>query len=387
MTKLKRIKLTGFKSIREMDLEMRNLNVLIGANGAGKSNLVSFFKLLRDAMVVPRLQEFVARAGGANALLHYGAATTQEIAAHLEFDVAEGVASYALRLAYAAPDSLVVADERLLFPPHQEYSSLDVEGLGGGYNHIRPAQGGLQNSLLDAIYAARASGDPRAKNASDAVFSVLAASVLHLHDTSETAQVRQNHYINDGHYLQPDAGNLSAYLYALQETRPEYYRRIVGTIRQVAPFFEDFVLAPTPLNANMIRLDWRERDRDMVFGPHQLSDGTLRAMALITLLLQPEDTLPQFLIIDEPELGLHPYALSAIAGLIRAAALDRQVVVCTQSARLVDEFEPEDIVVVDKIGGESKFTRPNPARLAEWLEEYSLGELWEKNVLGGRPAW
>jgi predicted ATPase len=210
--------------------------------------------------------------------------------------------------------------------------------------------------------------------------------VFQFHDTSETALIRQNHYINDNTYLRNDAGNLAPFLYMLQQTKPDYYSRIVATIRQIAPFFGDFVLHPSPLNPNEIFLDWLERDHDVLFGAHQVSDGTLRMMALLTLLMQPEEMMPGVIVIDEPELGLHPYAIAVIASLIRGVSERTQVLLCTQSARLVDEFEPADIVVVDRVGGESTFQRQGPERLRDWLEEYSLGELWEKNVLGGRPA-
>ena len=349
MTKLKRIKISGFKSIKEMDLEMRDLNVLIGANGVGKSNLVSFFRLLGALAQDPaRGPTTAAAAGTPSFLLHYGPKTTQTIAARLEFAGDPSIRSYSLQ---------------------------SVFGTDGALHW-------LHNTSTEE--------DPRFESAYGwhPAFDVMKRwETFQFHDTSDTASVRLDHYLNDSHQLLPDAGNLAAYLYVLRETKHEYYQRIFGTIRLIAPFFDDFVLAPSPLNPEMIRLDWRERDRDMVFGPHQLSDGTLRAMALITLLLQPEDALPPLLIIDEPELGLHPYALSIVAGLIRAASSYVQVIVSTQSERLVDEFEPEDMVVVERVGGESRFTRLDPTRLSEWLEEYTLGELWEKNVIGGRPAW
>ena len=116
-----------------------------------------------------------------------------------------------------------------------------------------------------------------------------------------------------------------------------------------------------------------------------MSDGTLRAMCLVTLLLQPEQELPNLLIVDEPELGLHPSSLSLVATLLKAASHYSQVVIATQSTRLVDEFDPEHVIVVDRAGAESQFRRLDPEKTEEWLEEYSLGEIWEKNVFGGGP--
>jgi len=160
---------------------------------------------------------------------------------------------------------------------------------------------------------------------------------------------------------------------------------VLDTIRQVAPFFGDFELEPEARNHDSIRLNWREKGVDQIFGPHQISDGTLRAIALITLLLQPESSLPRVIVIDEPELGLHPYAIGVLASLVKRASHHCQVILATQSPALLDEFEPEDVVVVDRDSQESKFRRLGSDQLDSWLEEYSFSEAWEKNVFGGGP--
>ncbi|MEJ7638286.1 MAG: AAA family ATPase, partial [Singulisphaera sp.] len=208
--------------------------------------------------------------------------------------------------------------------------------------------------------------------------------IYHFHDTSPTARVRQYSYIGNNRWLMSDAANLAAVLYRLHEENGVVYRRIVATTRQIAPFFDDFVLEPTGGGRDII-LNWRQRGSDLIFGPHQLSDGTLRAVCLIALLLQPVADLPDLIIVDEPELGLHPYALNVIASLFEAAAHHTQVLIGTQSSSFLDHFDPEDVIVVDHDGKESTFHRLDPAKLKEWLGEYSLGEVWEKNVIGGGP--
>jgi len=353
---LQRVILKGFKSIKEMELELRPLNVLIGANGAGKSNLVSFFKMLNE-MMAGRLQQYIGTTGHAQSLLHFGPKMTPEMEARLEFHLDDNaVDTYTMRLYHAAGDTLGFADESLRFhqPGHPEPKSVS---LGSGHQETR-------------IGREADKGDRTAK-----VFWHLLnhCRVYHFHDTSPTARVRQYCYIGDNRWLMPDAGNLAALLLRLREENDgAVYRRILSTIRLIAPFFNDLDLEPAGPNKNDIILNWRDKGSDQVFGPHQLSDGTLRALCLVTLLLQAEDELPDLIIVDEPELGLHPYALNVVAGLFKKASHHTQVLISTQSSSFLDNFDPEDVIIVNREGKESKFTHPDPAKLEEWLDEVNL---------------
>lgn len=368
MATLKRISVSGFKSIKTMDLELRPLNVLIGANGAGKSNLVSFFRLLNE-MMGGRLQQFIAASGRAQSLLHLGPKVTPQMAARLEFEVENGLDTYAMRLFHAAGDTLVFADETLSF--HQTGCATPTSlSLGAGHQETRIGQ-------------EAETGEPTAK-----VFRHLLnhCRVYHFHDTSATARVRQYCYVGDNRWLMPDAGNLAAVLWRLRSERNgAAYRPLVTTTRLITPFFDDFDLKPAGPQQKDIILNWRQKGSDQIFGPHQLSDGTLRAICLVTLLLLPEDELPNLIIVDEPELGLHPYALDVLAALFKKTSHHAQILVSTQSSSFLDHFDPQDVVVVDREGPESKFIRPVAEQLEAWLEEYSLGEVWEKNVIGGGP--
>jgi predicted ATPase len=218
------------------------------------------------------------------------------------------------------------------------------------------------------------------------VYDSLASwKVYHFHDTSESAKVKGIGGINDNFYLNPDASNLAAFLYRLKQTKSAHYETIRDTVRLVAPFFDDFILRPTPANEDKIRLEWRERGSDYPFLAHHLSDGTLRFICLATLLLQPRR--PSTILIDEPELGLHPYAIAVLASLMRSAnKTHSQLMVSTQSVSLVNQFDPEDLLIVERRDQATVIKPLGPKRLKKWLEEYSLGELWEKNVLGGRPS-
>ena len=365
MDKLKSIQVRGFRSIKEMTLELLPLNILIGANGAGKSNLIAFFKLVNE-MMGGRLQQHIGTTGRATGNLYFGPRVTPQMEAEIVFEGPNGKNAYQMRLFYAAGDSLMFADETLSFH-RKNYPHPQVVELGAGHQETR-------------IGDKAGEDDPVAK-----ILRLLLndCRVYHFHDTSPTSRVRQSCYTGDDRWLMPDAANLAAVLHRLKSRKEAVYRRIVGTIQQVAPFFEDFELEPT--ESRDIILNWRHRASDLVFGPHQLSDGTLRAICLISLLLQPKDDLPILVVVDEPELGLHPYALNVIASLFQAASHHTQVLVSTQSSAFLDSFEPENIVVVERNDQATDFCRPDLEELETWLEDYSLGEIWEKNVLGGGP--
>jgi len=357
---LKRIEIAGFKSLRELKLNLRALNVLIGANGAGKSNFISLFEMLNQ-MTRKNFQLFVPQKGGANALLHFGEKNTARITLKLLFEQNEYACSWA-----------PTVDDRLVF---EEESCGSVNG--NALARLESFGSGHQESKLpDAV--------PSHHTLAAVLENLKSQRVYHFHDTSESAQMKKIGDINGNLFLRPDAGNLAAFLFRLQTTHPEHYEAIRDTIRLVAPFFDDFILRPLPQNEHKIQLEWRERGSDYSFLAHHLSDGTLRFICLATLLLQPEP--PSTVIIDEPELGLHPYAVHVLASLLRSAAERTQIVVCTQSVTLVDQFAPEDLLIVERVDGATVIAPLEPERLSSWLEEYTLGELWEKNVIGGRPS-
>lgn len=357
---LDRIRIAGFKSIRDQTVHLTNLNVLIGGNGAGKSNFISVFRLLND-MVNGGLQIAIARFGGASQVLYRGPRVTDRIALDLRFD--RNV--YQCRLEAAAADRLLFAEEKAFFLKSDE--RLKEVNLGSGH----------EESALQEL--GRHSGVPGfVRNV------LLSWKVYHFHDTSTQAKMKSKAKVDDNRRLHADSGNLAAFLFLLRRKNPAHYRRIVDTVRMVAPFFDDFVLEPDEYNESVILLQWKEKGTDIAFFPDALSDGTLRFIALATLFLQPE--LPATILLDEPELGLHPRAITLLVELMRQAAEETQVIVSTQSTTLVDQLDPEELIVVDRWKGESVFHRPRAEALQEWLEDYSLGELWQKNVVGGGPG-
>ena len=343
---LRNIKVKGFKSIREMDLDLNPLNVLIGANGSGKSNFLSVFEML-GLTSEGRLDMFVGRSGGADRVLHFGAAHTDKIEILLSLENTE---EYRVELYPLSGDVLST---------NQTSSSPLLQNLGQ-VKKINDSKNMLKHINQFVVY--------------------------HFNNTSRTAKIKQKCNINDCHFFNADGSNLAAYLYLLKKKSPKHYRNIVETIQLVAPFFHDFDLKPTPENADFILLEWQHKEYRGYYNADQLSDGTLRFICLTTLLLQPN--LPPLILIDEPELGLHPHAISILAGLLRKAAVHTQVIVATQSVTFVNQFKTEDIIVVDRKNEESIFSRPDEEEVVRWLEdfeEYGMGDLWEKNIIGGTP--
>ncbi|KYC43764.1 chromosome segregation protein SMC [Scytonema hofmannii PCC 7110] len=352
---LSRIILKGFKSIARCDLELSRVNVLIGANGAGKSNFIGFFRMIQQ-LLEQNLQVFVSRQGSPDALLHFGRKTTQQ----LEFQLYFGNNGY---FATLEPTQ----DNRLMFAKESFWWDMSGEReIGRGHFETLAfvdTRIGIDEYVLSAMQQWR---------------------VYHFHDTSDSAYVKQLHGINDNIYLRSDARNLASFLYLLRDRNPASYQKIIKTIRLVAPFFGDFYLRPSPQNKEFIELEWFERGQDVPFKAHLLSDGTLRFVCLATVFLQPEELQPETILVDEPELGLHPYAIAILASLIRTTK--KQVIVSTQSVELLNEFDANDVIVVDRHEEKSSFRRLVKHDLEEWLEDYSLGELWKKNVVGGRPS-
>lgn len=207
--------------------------------------------------------------------------------------------------------------------------------------------------------------------------------MYHFHDTSDTAAVKGTGDVDDNRVLRPQADNLASFLYWMQQKKPDHFRNIEDTLRQIAPFFEEFRLAPSKLNESKIRLEWKEKGSDAYFNASSFSDGTLRFLCLATLLLQPE--LPAVVLLDEPELGLHPAAVTLLADMLSSAATRTQVIVATQSVTLVNLFEPESVWTVERSDSQSVFRHLSQQDMSAWMDDYGLGEMWEKNILGARP--
>ncbi len=367
MPELDTISVNGFKSISALEnLKLGAINVVIGSNGSGKSNFIGVFSFLH-AIREGHLQDYVLKAGGADRVLHFGSKTTKKLRIRVSFQNQRN--QYEINLQSTDTDELVPESEFVYFwdkikYPNKPYSeSIARLGKEAGISQQGTTQ--IANYVRDHLDRWR---------------------LYHFHDTSSTSPMKRTTDIDDNQYLRPDGSNLAAFLYYLSEKHAASFSFISRTVQRVAPFFDRFQLAPQKLNPQKLRLEWRHKGSDAYFDASALSDGTLRFIALATLFLQPESYRPSVILVDEPELGLHPYAITLLASLIKQASVKTQVIVSTQSPLLLDQFQPEDVLVADRVDGGTTFSRLDSSKLDDWLQDYSLGQLWEKNELGGRPA-
>ncbi|MBN2866786.1 MAG: AAA family ATPase [Thiotrichales bacterium] len=363
--KLDKLSIEGYKSIQALEeFELSNLNVLIGGNGAGKSNFIEIFRLLR-AMVEQNLGKFALERGSADGFFFNGPKHTPEIKMHFTF----GDNEYRFTLQTTADERFLIVEEQ------QKY-------IKGGWNTISES---AFESRLNVVKDHEGWMTKRGVGyyVHDAISNWM---VYHFHDTSSSAPMRKYEIVEDNKRLRTDASNIAPFLLELREYWPDEYQEIVDTVRIVTPFFDDFELEPRVFGeAEKVRLTWLQKGSDYPMQPYHLSDGSIRFICLATALLQPK--LPSTIVIDEPELGLHPYAIEVLAELIRSASERTQVIISTQSPALVDYFSPEEVVVVNRKQGASTFERLNSEDLSQWLEDYSLGELWRKNVVIGAPSY
>lgn len=367
MPELDSITVRGFRSIASIEnLKLGPINVVIGPNGSGKSNFIAIFSFLH-AIREGRLQDYVLKAGGADKVLHFGSKVTKQLHFHISFQ--DDRNQYKIDLQPTEADELVPQNETVYFWDKSRYPAPYTDPL------VRVGkEAGISSSALTS------------KVASYARAHLDRWRLYHFHDTSSSSPMKKTADVNDNRFLRSDGANLAAFLYYLSLKHETSFSLITRTVQRVTPFFNDFVLNPQKLNSDKIRLEWRHKGSEAYFDVSSFSDGTLRFIALATLFLQPDDYLPSVVLVDEPELGLHPYAITMLASLIKQASLKTQVIVSTQSPLLLDHFQPEDVLVADRVDGGTQFTRLESQKLSGWLEDYSLGQLWEKNEFGGRPG-
>lgn len=357
---IKKIRIKGYKSISDQTIVLSPINILIGGNGIGKTNFISSFELLRN-IYDRQLQHYVMEQGGASSILHLGKKNTSQISLDLEVENSGNRNRFIVNL-FESQDHLAISDSYTSFYHNSKWhdQKCDSNTLEASINTDRTGQAYYVGPLLNQF------------------------RVYHFHDTGAKSPIKGYKQVNDNRFLYADGSNIAPYLYYIKKKFPSCFNMIERTVASAVPFFKQFYLEPNMINTEMIRLEWLHTFGDeQIFNDSQLSDGSLRFICLTTLLLQPNP--PEVIIIDEPELGLHPQAINKLSSIIQVASQKSQIIISTQSVNLVDNFTAEDIIVVNKNGATSEYKRLNTNDLSQWLEEYSLGEIWEMNIIGGQP--
>ena len=372
--RIESLRIRGFRSLADVELSnLCNANVLIGANGSGKSNFIRFFEMLSWMLRSRRLAEFIGLQGGADDQLYGGNRLTPRMEAALTLRTEAGRNDYRFALAHAHPDRFVFTEEAFRF------SSGDLQG-DAPWQH---APSGQSEAAIVDIAQGPPSQGVNATTARVIVHLLRGCSVYQFHDTSDTSNFKKQWDVEDNNYIRTHGGNLAAVLHRLEQEDVRRFELISRHIRRLLPVFDRFQVDES---YGKVSLRWKAVGTDKTFGAHLTSDGSLRFFALVTLLNLPPEMLPNVLLLDEPELGLHPAAVALIGGMIKSLAVDRQVVVATQSPLLVDAFDLEEILVLDLKDGRTTFTRPDGAGYRRWLAEgFMPGEMWQKNLIGGRP--
>ena len=376
-TKIESIKIQGFRSLADVELkDLPDAAVLIGPNGSGKSNFLRFLEMLQQMLRYRRLNQFVRQHGGADDQLYGGSAKTPKLELEIGLKAERGRPTYVCSLSYVQPDEFSVDRESIDFFP--------------------PGQMGPMGRLIfnwdteSGVLPSDANGESKSAEVNEHLNESLLEfrdfvggwSFHHFHNTDFNSNIKKSWDVTDNIRLRTDGGNLAAVLHGIEREDPKRYDYICHQIRRILPNFDRFDIEES---YGKVLLRWKALGTDKTMGAHLTSDGSLRYFCLVTLLNLPTEMLPRVILLDEPELGLHPSAVSLIGAMIRVMSLQRQVIVATQSPLLVDSFDLDQIFVLDLIEGETKVSRPDEESLKHWLEEYSTGELWQKNVLGGRP--
>ena len=371
---IERLRVRGFRSLADVKVRpVAGANVLIGANGSGKSNFVHFFNMLGWMLDSRRLAEFVGREGGADDQLHGGSDTTPQMDAEITIRTDTGRNDYRFSLAYAHPDQLLFSEEAFRHSRDGINTEAEWKYLGAGHREalIVKADQGIHGRLTASRRTARTMAH-----------LLRNCAAYQFHNTGVASSLKKTWDAGDHANMRTDGGNLAAILYRLEHEDLDRYELICRHIRRVLPGFDRFRIEE---QYGKVALRWRSRLSNKTYGARLTSDGSLRLFALATLLNLPGEMLPGVLVLDGPELGLHPKAVALVGDMVRAMAESRQVILATQSPLLLDAFDLKEVFVLEMRDGRTELTSPDPVQLQTWLDEFSVGELWQKNLLGGRP--
>jgi predicted ATPase len=336
--------------MEDCDIKLKNLNILIGPNGAGKSMFIELLNMI-NCLFDGRLQEYVSTHGGPDELLRFGRSVTSRIEIGLFFDKRH----YLAVLEPSDDGRLFFAEERVGIEGHEDLN------IGCGHFETRIRE--HENEIADVNCQA-----------------------FNLTNVGRNASIRLPQPFGPCKKLSFDGSNLAPYLYELKENHYGDYVRIIKRLRIIAPFFNDFYLVPNEDTPGTISLKWLESGQDIPLSPNSLSDGMLRFACVLAIFRYPKERRPDIILIDEPDLSLHPKALELLYHIINVVSEYRQIVISTQSEGMINKFKADDIIIADRTGGKTAFHRIDADELEEWLENKTITELWANSIIGGQPT-
>ncbi len=382
MNRLKNISVKGFRRLHNIDLEMRNLTVMIGANGSGKTSFLDVFSILA-ASASGNLHQQLQLKGGLNEILTRGKARELEISLAMNVPDREPL-KYRLALSpkglsYEIREETLTQQSDIYAPEPFKY--IQSDGLDIKYfsqedrRLLRPnwEHNPLETSLSQVPKMYREPENLRKSLASCTYYGAL--------DVSEKSPIRLPQAMRPAKLPGAKGEDLVSCLYDLRESDRDRFEFLENILSAAFPDFER--LNFPPVAAGTISMTWTDRNFSQPIYLHELSEGTLRFLWLATLI--QSQNLTTITLIDEPEVSLHPDLLRHLVYLMREAAKHTQLIVATHSDRLIGFLEPHEVLICDTEEGEAKMTWADTLNLSKWLEDYSLDQVWAMNIMGGRP--
>lgn len=386
MAIFERLHVQGFRRLYDVDLVLKPLNIVIGANGSGKTSLLDVFSLLA-ASASGALNETISEFGGVDGNLTNLTAANAGAARFMAFELAMSVQGHApiqyrmsmspRGVTYEIADETLTQQRQQSPPPFKH-----IDAHHGVVRYYEQNRGLIPPDWEYNAAESALSQVPKMYHEPEDFRKRLASSThYHVLDVGRRAPVRLPQPMRDAKLPGRDGEDLVSCLYMLRETDSDRFEAIEATLRAGFPSFER--LNFPPVAAGTLAMTWKDKTSKTPFYMHQLSEGTLRFLWLATLLQSPG--LAAVTLIDEPEVSLHPELLSLLAELLREASQRTQLIVATHADRLVRHLLPSEVVTVDiDKGGAADAKWADEFDLEQWLNEFTLDEVWRMGRMGGR---
>lgn len=403
---LLRLRIQNYRSLKDVNVRLQAVNVLVGANGSGKSNLLDVVSFLGDSArmdVQPALQKrggfrrvtfrgnrrpmpitieveaAVTKNSNRNATDHYllRLSRLRARSGREEFDVLAREEDFVFKRTAGPGRRITLHGEDLMVYTGDEETrsiSLSESTLAlATLPKLGPEQGGEQVSAVANLFASFRVFDPTVE---------LARAPSPVLDESDSP-------LSHGQRLADDASNLAAYLMVMSSKDPDRFEALSEDARRFIPGLQEIRFIPVGEAGRATYVALKERSLYQLTPLADASFGSVRALALLALLYDPNP--PKMTCIEEIDHGLHPYLLDRLVELIRSASKRTQFLIATHSPSLVNRLEPEELIVCERQEDGSSSIPAIPSVTVREMElaasgELGLGELWFSGALGGVPA-